>query len=230
MLYYIDTAAEAGDYQGRAHMNNPRSFTGATTIKRASHGNEQTTKQAGNYSGTTLRSWYMFVSRRFHLNISEVRTWALKGAEQRLAEIADEAKAIFRNFPSLRGKGRRFRADGAARQQTKAPARRRRKLSAEARKRISDAVKARWARQKAGKTEGTSAAPNTVGRQAKAGKAAHTKKRRGGARRMSAEARKRIGEAQRKRWAELKAKQGASGSQAEAPAKPKPRGRGRKKR
>jgi hypothetical protein len=84
---------------------------------------------------------------------SNLRRYAVVGAEQRLLELAEEAAAIFAIFPELRAPGRGFMAGGPGgrgRQAagTAAP-RRRRKMSAEARKRISDAQKARWARQKA---------------------------------------------------------------------------------
>jgi hypothetical protein len=79
---------------------------------------------------------------------SDIREWAVKGAEQRLLEIAEEAKAIFRAFPELRGKGRGFEAQELDREP--APARfGQRRMSAAARRRISEAQKARWARQEA---------------------------------------------------------------------------------
>jgi hypothetical protein len=102
---------------------------------------------------------------------SEMRMWAVKGAEQRLVEIAAEAQAIYRAFPELRRRG------GAA--------------------------------NSGGETAGNK-------RQGRA---------RGGRRKMSAAARKRIGDAQRKRWAEVKAKQ-ASGDGPQGGAK----GSSRKKR
>jgi hypothetical protein len=83
-----------------------------------------------------------------------LRRYAVVGAEQRLLELAEEAAGIFAIFPELRAPGRGFMAgglEGRARPSagTAAPRRRRRKMSAEARKRISDAQKARWARQRA---------------------------------------------------------------------------------
>jgi hypothetical protein len=83
-----------------------------------------------------------------------LRRYAVVGAEQRLLELAEEAAGIFAIFPELRAPGRGFMAvgrQGRARASagTAAPRRRRRKMSAEARKRISDAQKARWARQRA---------------------------------------------------------------------------------
>jgi len=91
---------------------------------------------------------------------TDVRKWAVLGAEQRLLQIAEEAQAIYRAFPELRraGRGRipaAGRASAAAGDVTSGAAsasaggRRRRNLSAEARKRISDAQKARWAKHRA---------------------------------------------------------------------------------
>jgi hypothetical protein len=78
----------------------------------------------------------------------DIRQWAVLGAERRLEEIAEETAAIRRAFPELRGRaGRSTNSDGSA---ERAPRKRRRKMSAEARKRISDAQKARWAKQRAG--------------------------------------------------------------------------------
>ena len=87
---------------------------------------------------------------------NNLRRYAVVGAEQRLLELAEEAAGIFAMFPELRAPGRGFMAAGRRSsgrqpaQTTASPRRRRRKMSAEARKRISDAQKARWARQKAG--------------------------------------------------------------------------------
>ena len=81
-----------------------------------------------------------------------LRRYAVVGAEQRLLELAEEAAGIFAIFPELRAPGRGFMAGGrgGSAAGTVAPRRRRRrKMSAEARKRISDAQKARWARQRA---------------------------------------------------------------------------------
>ncbi len=88
---------------------------------------------------------------------NDLRRYAIVGAEQRLLEIAEEAAQIFRVFPELRKRGRGLDAVGprgrdaeSPEQQPRKRRRRRRKMSAEARKRISDAQKARWAKQKAG--------------------------------------------------------------------------------
>jgi hypothetical protein len=89
---------------------------------------------------------------------NNLRRYAVVGAEQRLLELAEEAAGIFAIFPELRAPGRGFMAGGQVRRGTGQAAgdatprrrrRRRRKMSAEARKRISDAQKARWARQRA---------------------------------------------------------------------------------
>lgn len=99
---------------------------------------------------------------------SDIRTWAVKGAEQRLLEIAGEAKAIFASFPELRGRGRGFGASlggdvGDARKpQARGPRRGRRKISAEGRKRISEAQKARWAKQKAAQGAGATSTAATA--------------------------------------------------------------------
>jgi hypothetical protein len=97
---------------------------------------------------------------------SSLRTYAVIGAEQRLLQIAEEARAIFQAFPELRAPNRGFgariggqspfpwgprpSADGGNGRKRRGN-RRRRKMSAAARKRISEAQKARWAKQKAGK-------------------------------------------------------------------------------
>lgn len=91
---------------------------------------------------------------------NDFRRYAVVGAEQRLLELAQEAAEIFAIFPELRAPGRGFmalrkgsrRGDPGSANEAQPRKRRRRKMSAEARKRISDAQKARWKRQKAGKS------------------------------------------------------------------------------
>jgi hypothetical protein len=87
----------------------------------------------------------------------DLRRYAVVGAEHRLLEIAEEAGRIFQAFPELRARGRGLDAvrgasagGGSAAPEPRGRRRRRRKMSAEARKRISDAQKARWAKQKSG--------------------------------------------------------------------------------
>jgi hypothetical protein len=86
----------------------------------------------------------------------DLRAYAVRGAEQRLLEVAEEAARIFAAFPELRGRGRGFDAVGrlGASKATSAktqPTRRKRKMSAAARKRISQAQKKRWAKLKKAK-------------------------------------------------------------------------------
>jgi hypothetical protein len=95
-------------------------------------------------------------AKEFTVAKSELRVWAVKGAEQRLLELAEEAGQIFAAFPELRGRGRDFeapagpsRTSGAAGNTGARPASRRRKRSAEARRRMSEAQKARWAKRRA---------------------------------------------------------------------------------
>jgi hypothetical protein len=87
----------------------------------------------------------------------DLRAWALVGAQQRLRELDEERTAIFSAFPQLRGgaparrlgRARKVQADGAAGADgTGVKKQKKRKMSAAARKRISDAQKARWAKQK----------------------------------------------------------------------------------
>jgi len=84
----------------------------------------------------------------------DLREWAVKGAEQRLAEIADEARAIFQTFPELRKQGRGFdlgttgRKGAKASGEVAAPKRRRSRMSAAARKAVSARMKKYWAERR----------------------------------------------------------------------------------
>jgi hypothetical protein len=90
--------------------------------------------------------------------LQHLREWAVKGAEQRLLELAEEARAIFRAFPELRGRGRGFdagqagrrgRASGAA--DASQPSKRRRgggTMSAAGRKAVSLRMKKYWAERR----------------------------------------------------------------------------------
>lgn len=85
---------------------------------------------------------------------NDLRRYAVVGAEQRLLELAEEAAQIFAIFPELRAPGRGFMATRGGTSADSGPGpkrkgrRRRGTMSAEGRQRISDAQKARWARQK----------------------------------------------------------------------------------
>jgi hypothetical protein len=90
---------------------------------------------------------------------SDLRRWALLGAEQRLKQIAEEAAVIHREFPQLR------RGPSATTAQVPVPRgvdeslarpvgrRRRRKLSEAQRKAISKRMKAYWKGRRAGKAK-----------------------------------------------------------------------------
>jgi hypothetical protein len=138
---------------------------------------------------------------------SDLRSWAVKGAEQRLGEIAEEARLIFQTFPELRHRGRGFdlpkaspRAGGSVESPAKASNRsHRRKMSAVARKAVSDRMKKYWAARRGGAQKGT----RSRGAAAQAND--ETRSRQGGPRKMSAAARKRISDAQKARWAKQRA-------------------------
>ena len=82
----------------------------------------------------------------------DLKSYARRGAEARLAELREEMNAIYGVFPDLRrGRPAATPSDGS----TAAPSgrRRRRRMSAAARKRMAAATKARWAAaKKAGKS------------------------------------------------------------------------------
>ena len=77
---------------------------------------------------------------------SNILELAARGAKHRYDELQAELASLVRQFPDLRRAGRKALAAVVAElRPTK-----RRKMSAKARKAISDAQKARWAKQKAG--------------------------------------------------------------------------------
>jgi hypothetical protein len=142
---------------------------------------------------------------------SDIRRYALAGAQARLAEISLELEAIRRAFPELGANG----SSGARTRQsqvnsggepTPSPTRRRRTMSAAQRKAVGDRMKKYWAARRAGTSastteagadsNGTAGAKNT--RAARGAKAASAKR---GPNTMSPEARKRISDAQKARWA-----------------------------
>lgn len=87
----------------------------------------------------------------------DLRAWAVKGAEQRLVEIAAEARSIFQAFPELRKAGRGFDLaksagkDIAGTAEGATPRRRRRKMSAAARKAVGIRMKKFWAERRKAK-------------------------------------------------------------------------------
>ena len=150
-------------------------------------------------------------------NDAEMRDWAIKGAEQRLVEIAAEAAAIHRTFPELRARGARGstepQASNVSASLESSPNRRARpKMSPAQRKEVGKRMKKYWAARRAQSAGAVSAADSNGGRAKstrKAGRRAAKAQTRRGPRKMSAAARKRISEAQKARWAK---KRGAARS------------------
>ena len=142
---------------------------------------------------------------------SDIRRYALAGAQARLAEIALELEAIRRAFPELRQNGssgartRQSTVTGGDEPITRAR-RRRSTMPAAQRKAVGARMKKYWAARRAGTA--TTAAPvveATETPKAKVARAAKSAKR--GPRKMSAAGRKRISQAQKKRWAAKRAAQ-----------------------
>jgi len=86
------------------------------------------------------RRWRFHRGAEYHRAMtkhsSHILEFARRGAQQRYDELVAEINSLVRHFPDL----------GAA--TTQLQPRKRRKMSAAARKAISDAQKARWAKQK----------------------------------------------------------------------------------
>jgi hypothetical protein len=80
-----------------------------------------------------------------------IQSLAVLGAKQRLLELDEERAAIFSAFPQLRFQRKQQTTTGATADNGTTGARKRRRMSADARRRISEAVKARWAKQRAEK-------------------------------------------------------------------------------
>lgn len=168
---------------------------------------------------------------------NDMRTYALVGAQARLNQLTDEQEQIHRLFPELRHGATtrpvtgRVSSGSAA---TSSPSRRgRRTMSAGQRKAVGERMRKYWAARRGG-SEAVTTGSDSVGNAAKT--ARRTGKR--GPRTMSPEARKRISDAQKARWAkqrgEAKATVGSSTSAPPAAAKgrrtAKRRGQGTAKR
>jgi hypothetical protein len=141
------------------------------------------------------------------LTDSDLRRYAMLGAEARLAELGKETASIYQAFPELRRRSavQRAPADTPASART-AQRRRRRGMSPAQREAVRERMKRYWA-QRRGAGASTAAGESTPadggatsGRRAKGGRAKST----GGRRKMSAAARKRISDAQKARWAKRK--------------------------
>ena len=126
----------------------------------------------------------------------QLRQWAVRGAEQRLQEIAAEAAAIYQAFPELRDGSPRSAAAAAARPSAGG---RRGNMSAAQRKAVSERMRKYWAARR--ENAGTGAAAGSA-KAAAGGRPGRAAKKTRGPRKMSAAARKRISDAQKKRWAE----------------------------
>jgi len=125
----------------------------------------------------------------------QLRQWAVRGAEQRLQEIAAEAAAIYQAFPELRDRSPRAAASAPAAAANRG---RRGNMSASQRKAVSERMRKYWAARR----ESAGAAASAGSAKAAAGRPARAAKKTRGPRQMSAAARKRISDAQKKRWAE----------------------------
>jgi hypothetical protein len=84
-------------------------------------------------------------------NSFDLKSYARRGAEVRLAELKDEMTAIYAAFPDLRRGRPPSNGTGTA---SPTPRRRRRKMSAAARARLAASARNRWAAAKrAGKNQ-----------------------------------------------------------------------------
>jgi hypothetical protein len=93
-----------------------------------------------------LRGLASYAAEGFLMAKFDLREWAVKGAEQRLVELAEEARAIFAAFPELRAEGRGFDAKLALPTTSlRTSVKRRKSMSPAARKKIALAQKKRWA-------------------------------------------------------------------------------------
>ena len=148
---------------------------------------------------------------------SDIRHFAITGAEARLLQLSEETAAIHRLFPELR-KGYAQNAESAVLSRLRPPRHgRRRAMSAAERNAVSARMKKYWAARRAGTATATTAAaeanesPKTkVARAAKGAKRGAAKR---GSRRMSPEARKRISDGQKARWAKPRGVTVARGSE-----------------
>jgi hypothetical protein len=141
---------------------------------------------------------------------SDIRRYAVAGAQARLAEISLELEAIRRAFPELRQKGssggrtRQSEVAGDGEPATRAR-RRRPTMTAAQRKAVGERMTKYWAARRAGTATAAAATVEAngtpsakVARAAKGAKRGTTKR---GPRKVSAAARKRMSQAQKKRWA-----------------------------
>jgi hypothetical protein len=146
---------------------------------------------------------------------TDIRRYALAGAQARLTEISLEFEAIRRAFPELRQNGRQTEATGGDEPKTRAR-RLRRTMTAAQRKAVGERMTKYWAARRGGsETTGTTSSDSAE----KASKTARGAVKRG-PRNMSPEARKRISDAQKARWAAQRsgAKAASASESSEAPS------------
>lgn len=125
---------------------------------------------------------------------SELRRYAILGAEARLRQISQEAADIYRTFPELRRHDRELPSGTEATSPASSQRlneRDRRSMSATARKAVGERMKKYWAARR----------KQSIGAQTEGPSPSTTKR---ASRKMSAAARKRISEAQKKRWAKYR--------------------------
>ena len=134
---------------------------------------------------------------------SDIRRYAIAGAKARVAEITQELDVIRRAFPELQqngssGAGTRQSAATGGDEPTTRTRRRRRTMTAAQRKAVGERMTRYWAARRGGsETTGTTSSDSTRENTSKTARG--TVKR--GPRNMSPEARKRISDAQKERWA-----------------------------
>jgi hypothetical protein len=161
-----------------------------------------------------------------HASSLDIRTYALAGAQAQLNQLNEEREQIRRLFPELRNgaaKGRSTRRVGADADAPPSTSRlrSRRTMSAAQRKAVGERMKKYWASRRGGTATDT---PVAAKEEAVASKRSGAQKRRG-PRTMSAEARTRISEAQKARWAKQRGLAAATASESKTSAKTTRRGK-----
>jgi hypothetical protein len=156
---------------------------------------------------------------------SDIRTYALAGAQARLNDLNEEQEQIHRLFPELRNgaaKGRSSRRASSDRETSPSasPRRgRRRTMSAAERNAVSERMKKYWAGRRGGPEATDSTSSESAAKTTKTARGAAKR----GPRTMSPEARKRISDAQKARWAkqrgEAKATETSSAGESTGAAK-----------
>jgi hypothetical protein len=140
---------------------------------------------------------------REKLTDSDLRRYAVRGAEARLLELDKETASIYQSFPELRKPRGARRLPVAAVVTARAGQRTRRTMSAAQKQEVSQRMKRYWAQRRSAAAQGETGGSRdgtATARKSKAGRTAGAGRRR----KMSAAARKRISDAQKARWAKRK--------------------------